>query len=100
MTPQWYAIQLEGTNTFGILDFSETEEGRCVFGSPTVSLILRNKELIRIVRLFLGSAEQASASRWQGSRAFIRESRRVLRSDARSRQGERNREPRALMLRR
>ncbi|KAL5500978.1 hypothetical protein ACEPAH_9365 [Sanghuangporus vaninii] len=28
LTPQWYAIQLEGSNTFGILDFSEAEEGR------------------------------------------------------------------------
>ena len=30
LTPQWYAIQLEGTNVFGILDFSEGEEGRSV----------------------------------------------------------------------
>ncbi|KAL5480344.1 hypothetical protein ACEPAI_1614 [Sanghuangporus weigelae] len=28
LTPQWYAIQLEGSNVFGILDFSEAEEGR------------------------------------------------------------------------
>ncbi|KAL5514120.1 hypothetical protein ACEPAG_2881 [Sanghuangporus baumii] len=28
LTAQWYAIQLEGSNIFGILDFSEAEEGR------------------------------------------------------------------------
>ncbi|KAL5522148.1 hypothetical protein ACEPAF_2005 [Sanghuangporus sanghuang] len=28
LTPQWYAIQLEGSNVVGILDFSEAEEGR------------------------------------------------------------------------
>ncbi|TDL23514.1 hypothetical protein BD410DRAFT_787359 [Rickenella mellea] len=28
LTPQWYAIHLTGTNTFAILDFNETEEGR------------------------------------------------------------------------
>ncbi|THG93335.1 hypothetical protein EW145_g8404, partial [Phellinidium pouzarii] len=28
LTLQWYAIKLEGSNVFGILDFSEVEEGR------------------------------------------------------------------------
>ncbi|KAH8113073.1 hypothetical protein DFH11DRAFT_359912 [Phellopilus nigrolimitatus] len=28
LTPQWYAVKLEGVNVFGILDFSEGEEGR------------------------------------------------------------------------
>ena len=68
-------------------------------------LIFKDKELIQFVhvicpRSLLRSAEQASASRWQGSCALIRESGRVFRSDARSRQGERNREPRDLILRR
>jgi len=43
LTLQWYAIQIENTNTFGILDFSAGEEGRQAHLTGAVAKALFSK---------------------------------------------------------
>jgi len=43
LTSQWYAVQLEGSDTFGILDFSEGEEGRQAHLNGQVAAALFSK---------------------------------------------------------
>jgi len=43
LTPQWYAVKLEGSNVFGIFDFSESEEGRQAHLNGQVAAALFSK---------------------------------------------------------